>query len=348
MEEPKKRNVSWVVAIVAVIIVALLLLLVAPTFNLGNIFSPKQSTSTFVQNPSGNSVNLSSNVDITYPSNYAALANYSLSIINENRTSQGFEPGHHESDPLGAAARRFHDAEQSTSATGTRRASSLHQVPLLNGTGFVEENIAYEYSGFPSFKSTQSVERAIAELEWQMMNNDSACCSNGHRDNILNQFHNRVSIGIAYSSTYIYFVEDFETYLVTLNTPISQGNSIILEGNSSAGAQSEFCRDILRPDTGVANSKHPEQRVQHTIRLGRVRRRCRRTVQQHLPELPEVQPGHHCLGINLAGRIKRNRHPVLALQFRPHRGNRRVHDLPRPGEPNSPDYLTSISVFVTN
>ncbi len=65
------------------------------------------------------------------------------------------------------------------------------------------------------------------------MNNDSACCGNGHRDNILNEFHNRVSIGIAYSSTYVYFVEDFETYYATLNTPISQGNSITLEGNTS-------------------------------------------------------------------------------------------------------------------
>ena len=54
------------------------------------------------------------------------------------------------------------------------------------------------------------------------MNNDSECCGNGHRDNILNSFHNRVSIGVSYDATHVYFVEDFETFLTSLSTPISQ------------------------------------------------------------------------------------------------------------------------------
>ena len=157
-----------------------------------------------------------------------------LAVNNQREQDEPrIEPGNHESDPLGQQHADSMMQNSHFSHWDTQGFKPYMRYSLLNGTGFVEENIAYEYSGFPSFTSTQSVERVIADLEWQMMNNDSACCSNGHRDNILNQFHNRVSIGIAYSSTYVYFVEDFETYLVTPNTPISQGNSIILEGNSS-------------------------------------------------------------------------------------------------------------------
>jgi uncharacterized protein YkwD len=233
MEAPKKSNIAWIPVLVAVILVVVLLLFMVPNFSLQNLLSPKQSTSTFVQNPSGNSANLTSNVDITYPSNYVTLINYSLSIINENRTSQGLSPVVLSPIPSGQQHADSMLQNGYFSHWDTQGFKPYMRYSLLNGTGFVEENIAYEYAGFPSFTSTQSVERAIGGLEWQMMNNDSTCCNNGHRDNILDQFHNRVSIGIAYSSTYVYFVEDFETYYITLNTPILQGDTITLEGNTS-------------------------------------------------------------------------------------------------------------------
>ncbi|MHB2036017.1 MAG: CAP domain-containing protein [Nitrososphaerales archaeon] len=234
MEAPKKQSWSVFTAVLAVIIIVALLLLFVPGLSLGNILSPKQSTSTFVQNPSGNSVNTTaSNITITYPSNYDTLLNYTLSIINQNRTSFGLSPV--TTSPIPSGQQHADSMLQNNyfSHWDTQGFKPYMRYSLLNGTGFVEENIAYEYSGFTSFISTQSVEKAIGSLEWQMMNNDSACCANGHRDNILNQYHNRVSIGIAYSSTYVYFVEDFETYFTELNTPVAQGNSIILEGNTS-------------------------------------------------------------------------------------------------------------------
>ena len=233
MEAPK-RSLAWIPVLVAVVIMAVLLLFFIPNFSLQNLLSPNQSTSTFVQNPSGNSGNpTSSNVDITYPRDYAALANYSLTIINENRTSQGLSPVVLSPIPSGQQHADSMLQNGYFSHWDTQGFKPYMRYSLLNGTGFVEENIAYEYAGFLSFTSTQSVEKVIGSLEWQMMNNDSACCNNGHRDNILNQYHDRVSIGIAYSSTYVYFVEDFETYLVSLNTPISQGDTITLEGSTS-------------------------------------------------------------------------------------------------------------------
>lgn len=234
MEAPKKSNRAWIPVLAAIIVIAVLLLFLLPNSPLLNYLSLGQSTSTFVQNPSGNSANLtSSNVDVTYPKDYAALVNYSLSIINQNRTSQGLSPV--VLSPIPSAQQHADSMLQNNyfSHWDTQGFKPYMRYSLLNGTGFVEENIAYEYAGFPSFTSTQSVEKVIGSLEWQMMNNDSACCSNGHRDNILNQYHNRVSIGIAYSSTYVYFVEDFETYLATLSTPISQGYTITLAGNTS-------------------------------------------------------------------------------------------------------------------
>lgn len=47
------------------------------------------------------------------------------------------------------------------------------------------------------------------------MYNDSICCNNGHRDNILNPYHNEVSIGVAYNSSTVYFVEDFINNYIT-------------------------------------------------------------------------------------------------------------------------------------
>ncbi|MCL5066738.1 MAG: CAP domain-containing protein [Thaumarchaeota archaeon] len=233
METPKKSHAGSISFLVVILIVVVLLLYLSPNFSLRNFFSPKQSTSTFVQNPSGGSANVTSHVEITYPSNYAELANYSLTIINQNRTSQGLSPVILSTIPSGQQHADSMLQNNYFSHWDIQGFKPYMRYSLLNGTGFVEENVAYEYAGVPRFTSTQSVENAINSLEWQMMNNDSACCSNGHRNNILNVFHNRVSIGIAYSSTYVYFVEDFETYLADLSTPISQGGTVTLQGNTS-------------------------------------------------------------------------------------------------------------------
>jgi hypothetical protein len=101
---------------------------------------------------------------------------------------------------------------------------------LLGGRGAVEENIAYIYAGFPNYTSTASVEGALKSLEYSMMYKDSQCCNNGHRYNILSALHNRVSIGVAYSSTTVYFVEDFENYYVDLSFSVSSSYYVTMTG----------------------------------------------------------------------------------------------------------------------
>ena len=48
----------------------------------------------------------------------------------------------------------------------------------------------------------------------------------GHRDNLLDPKHNRVSVGIAYDGDSLYLVQDFEDYYVT-GTNMSQTFSVI-------------------------------------------------------------------------------------------------------------------------
>jgi uncharacterized protein YkwD len=233
MEPPKKSKLPVIAAGLGIFLAVILLLLIIENVPFGNFLSPGQTTSTFVQYPSGGEITNATNIQISYPSNYQTLTEYALSMINQNRTSDGLNPVTLSPIPSGQQHADSMLQYGYFSHWDTQGFKPYMRYSLLNGTGYVEENVAYEYTSFPSFVSTQSVEHVIGDLEWQMMNNDSLCCNNGHRDNILNQYHNRVSIGIAYSSTYVYFVEDFETYLATLNSPITQGATVTISGNTS-------------------------------------------------------------------------------------------------------------------
>ena len=232
MEEKKKSHWSSVGIAIAIVLVVLLLLTLSNYLPIGGLISPSQTTSTFAQNPVDNESSTTS-IQITYPSNYLTLANYTLAIINQNRTSMGLDKVILSPIPSGQEHADSMLQNGYFSHWDTQGYKPYMRYSLLNGTGYVEENVAYEYSGQLIFLSTQRVERAIGDLEWQMMNNDSACCANGHRDNILNIYHTRVSIGIAYNANYLYLVQDFETYLTSLSSPIAQGNTVTLQGNTS-------------------------------------------------------------------------------------------------------------------
>jgi hypothetical protein len=101
---------------------------------------------------------------------------------------------------------------------------------LLGGTGAVEENVAYASSSSQRFTSTSAVEKELKGLEWTMMYNDSICCNDGHMLNILSKLHNEVSIGVAYSSTKLYLVEDFVNYYINLNFTISKSYYVNMTG----------------------------------------------------------------------------------------------------------------------
>lgn len=239
--EPQKAK-NWVgvgAALAAIVLIVIIAFFALPNLlSLTSIITAENTTSTYTlthgSTISGSTTNGSS-IEITYPPNYDDIANYALSIINQNRTTAaGLSSVTLSPIPSGQQHADSMLQYDYFSHWDTQGYKPYMRYTLLNGTGYVEENVAYEYTSLPSFVTVQSVEKAINDLQWQMMYNDSACCNNGHRDNILSPFHNRVSIGIAYDSTHVYFVEDFENYYFNVKMPLqTQSGSIVLEGNTS-------------------------------------------------------------------------------------------------------------------
>ena len=173
--------------------------------------------------------------DVTYPSDYCTLASYALGLINQDRAANGTGPV---TLDYNQAAQQHADSMLYYgyfSHFDTQGYKPYMRYTLLGGVGADFENVAYFYYSLPHFLSTGSVETAIQALERSMVYNDSACCSNGHRYNILDPLHNKVSIGVAYTSTYVYFDEEFEndyinlTFAVTAPT-VSNPNYVTMAG----------------------------------------------------------------------------------------------------------------------
>lgn len=217
---------KFVLILVAMLFVALLLFLrqIPP-------LTPKISSTEYSRTSSVNSSTLIGNrLNIAYPNDYIKLANYTLYLINTDRRNFGLEPVSLSMVPSGQQHADSMLYFGYFSHWDTEGYKPYMRYTLLGGRGSVSENVAYEYWTAPHYISTSEVEVGLKELEYMMVYNDSVCCNNGHRENILNPLHNLVSIGIAYNSTRLYFVEDFENFYI--NTTISlKGNTVNLSGS---------------------------------------------------------------------------------------------------------------------
>jgi len=163
--------------------------------------------------------------DIAYPSDYCALASYALGLINQDRAAN--DTGQVTLD-YNQAAQQHADSMLYYgyfSHIDTQGFKPYMRYSLLGGRGADFENVAYYYFSIPHFRSTGSVETAINELEYSMIYNDSSCCANGHRYNILDPLHNQVSVGVAYNSTTVYFDEEFQNNYLNLNFSVAQASA---------------------------------------------------------------------------------------------------------------------------
>jgi uncharacterized protein YkwD len=179
---------------------------------------------------------------IDYPPDYGALANFTLGVINSGRGSAGLAPVILSTVP---SAQQHADSMAYYgyfSHWDNQGYKPYMRYTLLGGTGGVTENIALNYCNTPSpgtappvpvACSVKALENAINASEWEMMNNDTACCNNGHRENILGPLHNRVSVGIAYNSTAVYLVEDFEDSYITSGSLRLSSGVVIFNGSIS-------------------------------------------------------------------------------------------------------------------
>ena len=287
-------------------------------------------------------------MEITYPPDFSALENYSLAIINQNRTSSGLEAVSLSTIP---SAQQHADSMLQNgyfSHWDTQGYKPYMRYSTLGGTGFVEENVAYEFTSLPEFTSSHSIERAIGSLEWQMMNNDSACCANGHRDNILTPFHNRVSIGVAYDATHVYFVEDFETFLTALNTPVSQGNAISLSGNTSGNISPTSILIFYDPTPTLLTAAQLNSQYYGPYGQGNflggivppcsgIFSRCVQFSQGTTEEASVWQVSGTSINLqfSLSNFVQKNGNGVYTIYL-------------IQGSQNDPEFLTSISVFVSN
>ena len=170
------------------------------------------------------------------------LVNYTLSLINSNRNGVVTNPngtidtwisGTGEQYPQNVSLSSVGSAQQHAddmlenhyfSHWDTNGYKPYMRYTLFGGNGSVTENIAWYYSSGPF-----DAKDAIETLEWQMMEED-AQWNWGHRDNIIDPFHNMVSLGIAYDNNNLYLVEDFENDYITWSTRNYSGSEVTMDG----------------------------------------------------------------------------------------------------------------------
>jgi uncharacterized protein YkwD len=155
------------------------------------------------------------------------LVNYALSLINSDRKANGLQ--NVSLSQVSSAQNHADDMLRNDffSHWGTDGSKPYMRYTLAGGKGAVAENIATFTRGAP-----WDLKAALNNLESNMMNNDAA--SNwGHRDNILNPFHNEVSIGVSYGSGQAYLVQDFIDYYVQWSTFTVTQSGVSLVGSLS-------------------------------------------------------------------------------------------------------------------
>jgi uncharacterized protein YkwD len=150
------------------------------------------------------------------------LTNYALSLVNSDRQSKGLQ-----------------NVTLSNVDSGQRHAENMlknnffshwdmngykpyMRYTLAGGRGSVAENCAAQLGFYSNLKE------ALRNMEWGMMYDD-ADSDWGHRDNILDPLHNRVSIGIAYDNNDVYLVQDFEDDYISWST-LSLTNQVVMQG----------------------------------------------------------------------------------------------------------------------
>jgi len=164
------------------------------------------------------------------------LVAYALELINNDRADYGLPPVE-----LGdniAAQEHAEEMLQNKYLSHWNLAGLKPHMryTLYGGEGSVAENAAY--MGFfydEPHAATVDPKTAIAQLEYDMMYDDAA--SNwGHRDTILNRWHNKVNIGISYDENNLALVQDFENnYIIWDEPPRYEDGLFTLEGRTTLG-----------------------------------------------------------------------------------------------------------------
>lgn len=255
------------------IILAIILLLILV------IFFPKiielLELAKIVLSNNGLNANFGTSQNLTQNSKGSSyIINYTLAVINRDRQENGLS-----------------NVTLSNMSSGQQHADNMLEYnyfshwdiygmkpymryTLLGGRGSVQENVAYTKSGVKacigSLCTTYgdvNITSAINQLEYNMMYNDSICCNNGHRLNILNPNHNQVSIGVATNGSSLYLVEDFiNNYITWLNgTPgVGSGNEVYLKGIIASGYALSSVEISYDPPISAMNQAQLDQTSEYS------------------------------------------------------------------------------------
>jgi cysteine-rich secretory family protein len=164
------------------------------------------------------------------------LVSYTLNKINEDRAKYNLMPLNLSENKAAQihADNLFEAKDQYPSHWTTDGMKPYMIYSKYNGSDYVEQNVAV--SGYNSFETQQCKDndvlicetinpfKQIDDFEWNMISNDTSCCENKHRANILGKYHTDVSIGIAYDNYYFVLVQNFENNYIKLEKPLTQDN----------------------------------------------------------------------------------------------------------------------------
>jgi|GEM_PF-5420625 len=170
---------------------------------------------------------------ITIPAlTYKELRDHALTLINEERKRAGLS-----SVVLGINLAAQKHAEEMLHEGFVSNWNMQGLKPYMRYTSFggmnaVSENVAFAYCDMTNDIRSRDCDldpvRVIEKLYEDMMRNDAE--SNGvHRNNILNKWHNKVSIGIAYDNDGVALVQDFENEYIAWDKPITVTSSGMVE-----------------------------------------------------------------------------------------------------------------------
>ena len=207
------------IAILAIVLIGIILVYYAYPYLVESNQSPSVPS-----NPS-----TTPSVPSTTPSNtppttssYQDLVDYALSLINSDRQSKGLQNvtlSDIDSGQLHAENMLKNNFFSHWDMNGYK---PYMRYTLAGGRGSVSENCAAQLGFYSNIKET------LRDMEWRMMYDD-ADSDWGHRDNILDPLHNKVSIGIAFDNNDVYLVQDFEDDYISWST-LSLSNEVQMQG----------------------------------------------------------------------------------------------------------------------
>ncbi len=163
------------------------------------------------------------------------LIQYALKKINDDRTRLNLAPvelSQNEAAHIHAEDLYKTKYPRSTHWT-TDGMKPYMKYSEYNGTGYVEQNVAirgYDNATIEKCKNNSfrcdklDPYAEINNAEWNMVNNDTICCNDNHRNNILDKHHTHVSLGIVYDDYYFALVQNFENNYIQFNKPLTQDN----------------------------------------------------------------------------------------------------------------------------